>query len=270
MSHVRGEGIQVRIDRTDILHGVDIEASAGRFTAIIGPNGSGKTTLLRALTGELPCAGRAEINGLDVANTPAFVLAAQRAVLPQASDLAFPFTVFEVVRLGLASGLRLRGDETRRVSEALARVDLAGFGGRYYQALSGGEKQRVQLARVLVQVWEPVVEGTARFLFLDEPISSLDIRHQLQIMEIGRDFAARGGGVVAVLHDLNLAAAFADHVVLLENGRVAGRGTPADVLTSERLERVYGCPMIVGPPPSDMEFMILPRLPAPPSPDGGP
>ena len=100
---------------------------------------------------------------------------------------------------------------------ALARVDLAGFEGRMYQELSGGEQQRVQLARVLCQVWTPVAEGRARYLFLDEPVSSLDIGHQLSVMRLARDFAARGGGVVAVMHDLNLTSMFADQVVMMQS-----------------------------------------------------
>ena len=108
----------------------------------------------------------------------------------------------------------------------MARVDLAGFGARFYQELSGGEQQRVQLARVLCQVWTPVLEGRPRYLFLDEPVSSLDIKHQLVIMDIARDFARRGGGVVAILHDLNLTAMYADRVLVMKRGRVAASGSP--------------------------------------------
>src|SRR5690606_8947929 len=115
--------------------------------------------------------------------------------------------------------------------QALARVDLAGFAGRLYQELSGGEQQRVQLARVLCQVWTPVLEGQPRYLFLDEPVSSLDIRHQLIIMNIARDFARRGGAVVAILHDLNLTAMFSDRIFVMHRGRLAAGGTPQDVLT---------------------------------------
>ena len=136
--------------------------------------------------------------------------AALRAVLPQQTALSFPFTVREIVRLGMLDGRSgvLAGEAERLPDRALARVDLDGFAGRFYQELSGGEQQRVQLARVLCQVWAPVLEGAPRYLFLDEPVSSLDIKHQLIIMDIARDFARRGGGVVAILHDLNLTAMY--------------------------------------------------------------
>ncbi|MEM7291606.1 MAG: iron ABC transporter, partial [Pseudomonadota bacterium] len=134
------------------------------------------------------------------------------------------------------------------------------FGGRYYQELSGGEQQRVQFARVLAQIGAPQVEGQPRYLFLDEPISSLDIKHQIQIMNIGKEFALGGGGVVAVLHDLNLTAYFADHVVLINGGRVHAHGTSKSVMTADNLEAVYGCPMSVGQPPEDMQLYILPRI----------
>src|SRR5690606_21651506 len=126
----------------------------------------------------------------------------------------FPFTVREVVELGLLDGPGLLRHEDR-AAQALAAVDLTGFAGRFYQELSGGEQQRVQLARVLCQVWDPVGEDDPRFLLLDEPVSSLDISHQLTIMRLARRFADRGGGVVAIMHDLNLTAMFADHVTIL-------------------------------------------------------
>ncbi len=187
-------------------------------------------------------------------------LASLRGVLPQSANLSFPFTVHEVVRLGLTTGIQTGADSGSRVDQALAAVDLQGFGGRFYQELSGGEQQRVQLARVLTQVWEPVFEGKPRCLFLDEPISSLDIRHQLQIMQIARRYAEAGGGVIAILHDLNLTAHFADHVVLMSGGRVHASGHPHAVLTPSNLEAVYGCPMAVGTVPAGMDFFVLPLM----------
>src|SRR5690606_14331318 len=145
--------------------------------AIIGPNGSGKTTLLRAIAGDIAASGIVRINSLDITKLRPWQLATLRAVLPQPATLAFPFTVREVVALGITDGSRQ--DASRRPEEALARVDLAGFGGRMYQELSGGEQQRVQLARVLCQVWSPASEEGPRWLLLDEPITGLDIKHQL-------------------------------------------------------------------------------------------
>ena len=230
------------------------------MTAIVGPNGSGKTTLLKAISGDLAYSGGIAINGRDLSGLRPWQAAEMRAVLPQATTLAFPFTVREIVTLGLMNGRSgaQAGAEHEIVEEALARVDLDGFAGRYYQQLSGGEQQRVQLARVLCQVWLPVLDGAPRWLLLDEPVSSLDIRHQLVIMEIARDFAARGGGVVAVLHDLNLAAMHADVIYAIRDGRVAASGRPAQVLTEELMTEIFGCPLKVAWMTDVQRHVIMP------------
>jgi iron complex transport system ATP-binding protein len=256
---IEASDVSVSIGRTPILHGIDFTARAGAFTAIVGPNGSGKSTFLKALSGELPASGRISINGRDLRDMKPWQAAGLRAVLPQATTLAFPFTVREIVRLGIVGGRSgaLAGEAERLPERALARVDLDGFASRFYQELSGGEQQRVQLARVLCQVWAPVLEGEPRWLFLDEPVSSLDIKHQLVIMKIARDFASRGGGVVAILHDLNLTAMFADHVMVVSKGRVAAAGAPGGVLTDELIERVFDCRLRVGAvPPRDVPFVL--------------
>lgn len=257
---LEARNIHARLGKTDILHGIDMSASKDQFTVIIGPNGSGKTTLLRALTGEIRFDGDVHLNGFDIARAHPLQLASMRGVLPQSANLSFPFTVHEVVRLGMAAGIHGDVDVPARIEKALVAVDMSGFGGRLYQELSGGEQQRVQLARVLTQVWEPVFDGQPRFLFLDEPISSLDIKHQLQIMQIARRYADAGGGVIAILHDLNLTAHFADHVVLMSRGQVHASGDPRAVLTSPNLEAVYGCPMAVGSVPQGMDFFVLPLI----------
>jgi len=258
---LEARSVTVTLGRKPILNGIDLTARPGQLTAIVGPNGSGKTTLLRAMTGEVGYGGAIAIDGADLARIPAWKLAARRAVLPQAVRLSFPFTVLEVVRLGLMAGIDAGRDDLP--ARALSRVGLAGFEGRFYHELSGGEQQRAQLARVLVQVWEPEVDGEARWLFLDEPVSSLDIGHQLEVMQIAGDFAAGGGGVVAVMHDLNLTAMFADSVALIQDGRLAAQGAPAEVLTDTLLSRAYGCTLHVGAAPRDgtMPF-ILPQAAA--------
>src|SRR5690606_34756541 len=130
---------------------------------------------------------------------------------------------------------------------------------RFYQELSGGEQQRVQLARVLCQVWTPVYEGQPRYLLLDEPVSSLDIKHQLVIMGIAREFARGGGGVVAILHDLNLTAMVSDRVFVMHRGRLAAAGTPREVLRDELMEKVFDCRLVVGAVPAGNVPFVLPQ-----------
>lgn len=258
---IEARDISVAIGGRKIVSGVDFEVRPGELAAIVGPNGSGKTTFLKALSAEIPHAGRVTLNGRDMASMKPWEIASLRAVLPQATALSFPFTVHEVVRLGLTGGRSgaLAGEVERLPERALARVDLEGFAGRFYQELSGGEQQRVQLARVLCQVWAPVLEGQPRYLFLDEPVSSLDIKHQLIIMNIARDFAARGGGVVAILHDLNLTAMYADRIFVMHRGRLAAAGSPQDVLNDELISRVFECRLKVGVLPSAGTPFVLPQ-----------
>ena len=246
--------LTIRIGQSAILSAVDFQARAGAITAIVGPNGSGKTTLLRALTGEIAAEGEISLNGTRLAGTRPARLAAIRAVLPQATPLAFPFLVGEVVRLGLTAGLSAHDPNV--AAQALAAVGLTGFANRFYQQLSGGEQQRVQLARVMAQVWVPLGPDGPRWLFLDEPVASLDIGHQLMVMNIARGYADAGGGVVAVMHDLNLTAMFADSVALLSEGRILGTGKPADILTDTLLSRAYRCTLRVNTPPAQGTFIL--------------
>lgn len=250
--------ITYAISGKTILHGVDFTARAGQVTAIVGPNGSGKSTLLRILSGEEGAQGRVTLNGLSVGPAAARDLARVRGVLPQAANMAFPFTVIEVLRIGLQAGPYAHRPGI--AAEALAAVGLADYAGRYYHELSGGEQQRTQLARVLCQVWEPTLNGTPSWLLLDEPVASLDIGHQLIIMQLARRYADAGGGVVAVMHDLNLTALYADRVALIQDGQVAAEGAPEAVLTDAILSRAYGCSLRVNAPPAPGVPYILPHM----------
>ncbi|WP_281966483.1 heme ABC transporter ATP-binding protein [Roseovarius nanhaiticus] len=249
------ENIRVSYGQREVLGGVSLTAQPGEVTAIVGPNGSGKSTLLGAMSASLPYAGTVALNGRDIRAMKPWHLAAQRAVLPQTSQLAFPFTVIEVVRLGQQAGTA--GARLDVPLRALARVGLAHYANRRFQELSGGEAQRVMLARVLAQVWAPIANDIPRWLMLDEPVSSLDIAHQLQVMQIAHDFARAGGGVIAVMHDLNLTALYADKVAVLAGGERLAFGAPGDVLTDTVLSHAYGCALrVCAPPPEGIPYIL--------------
>ena len=258
---IEARDISVAIAGKTILHDINFVAHAGEVTAIVGPNGSGKTTFLKTLSGDLKTNGAVTINGWDLNKLKPWQAAGLRAVLPQSTSLSFPFTVREIVRLGIVGGRSGASSENLDALPdlALARVDLEGFAGRFYQELSGGEQQRVQLARVLCQVWSPVLDGQPRWLFLDEPVSSLDIKHQLVIMNIAREFASGGGGVVTIMHDLNLTSMFADSVTVINKGRVAASGSPAKVFTDEIIQSVFECQLQVGVLPAANIPFVLPQ-----------
>ncbi|WP_209011156.1 heme ABC transporter ATP-binding protein [Labrenzia sp. PHM005] len=236
--------VSVSLGRTQIVNDMSLTACAGELLAIIGPSGSGKTTLLKAITGERGYTGSLSLDGTEISSTTPEAQALVRGVLPQASHLSFPLTVSEVIGLGILDRSAGRADRAQRIKEALTKVGLPGFDGRTYQDLSGGEQQRVQLARVLCQVWDPVApDGTPRWLFLDEPVSSLDIKHQYQIMQLARDYAKSGGGVVAVMHDLNLTSAFADKVLVMKSGIKVRHGVLKEVFSSDILSPAFEMPL---------------------------
>ena len=242
------------------LNGVSMTAAPGAVTMIVGPNGSGKTTLQRALSGDIGYQGRARLDGIEIKEISRAGLARRRGVLAQHTDVAFPFTVGEIVRLGLTvnAAATTQAKAAAFVDAALRKVDLQGFAGRRYDALSGGERQRVQLARVLCQIEAPKGQEGARWLFLDEPVASLDIRHQLHIMTLARRFADEGGGVIAVMHDLNLAAMYGDHIVALKSGRIVADGAPTDIMQASIIRDCFDCPLRPGHVPADSPF-ILPQ-----------
>lgn len=227
--------IHVRAGGKALLDGAGVTVLPGEVTVLVGSNGAGKSTLLKVLAGEIrPHAGNVSINGLGLSELSPRRLATMRAVLPQSVQVAFPFSVAEVVGIG-ASGPA----NAEKVRQVLARVDMLAFHDRPYDRLSGGEMQRVQLARVLRQLGEGVAPG---YLLLDEPTASLDLAHQLMVVRLARELAGEGIGVLAILHDLNLAAMAADRMVALRGGRVVAEGPPAEIMTDAAIERIFGVP----------------------------
>ncbi len=229
--------VRVVLGGRAILDGVDLALEPGKVTVVVGPNGAGKSTLLKVLAGERqPSSGEVRLDGIPLEKLAPVALARRRAVLPQSVHVAFVFTVAEIVTLGLPAGLE-RLLASALVARALRAVDLDGFEARLYDQLSGGERQRVQFARVLAQLWAAPAPG---YLLLDEPTLSLDLAHQLLTLRIARDYASEGGGVLAVLHDINLSAMAADEIVALKDGRVVAAGAPGDVVTDELIATLYG------------------------------
>jgi iron complex transport system ATP-binding protein len=238
MSLVTASGITVRIGAKTLLDSVSLTVASGEVVALVGPNGAGKSTLMRVLAGELsPASGAVLLKGRTITAYPPRELALNRAVLSQSTHVMFPFTVAEVVRMG--AGDRGGRDIDAMADGALADVELTALSERIITTLSGGEQQRAHFARVLVQLACGEEAREPGLLLLDEPTASLDLRHQLDMLEIMTRCARRGVGVVAILHDLNLATLAADRIVVLEGGRVAAVGAPAETVTEDVLSRVF-------------------------------
>lgn len=226
-----------------VLSGVSLELAPGEVLGVLGANGAGKSSLLATLAGELPPgAGTATLDGQALSAWSARALARRRAVLPQSPSLAFDLPVRTVVEMGAYAFPEVSPAQLHAlVDRALALADVTRLGLRRYATLSGGEQQRVQFARVLVQVLAAREEGDARLLFLDEPTASLDPRHQADLLGAVAALArAQRVAVLAVLHDVNLAAAWCTSLLLLAGGGPVALGPPPEVLTPETLWQVYG------------------------------
>ncbi|HEX8907156.1 MAG TPA: ABC transporter ATP-binding protein, partial [Longimicrobiaceae bacterium] len=232
---------------------------AGSCTAVLGPNGSGKSTLLRLLLGTLsPETGTVELDGRAVGDWGREEIARAVGVVPQGEEAVFPMTVREMVAMGryphLGPWRRERDADRRAVEQAMRRCDVLAFAHRPISTLSGGERQRARVARALAQ--QPAA------LALDEPTAALDVSHEMAIFELLRDLGRAGTTVLLVTHNLNLAARYADRLVMLDRGRVAAAGAPDEVLTRETVERVYGWPVRIdrhpGPGPDEGAPQVVP------------
>ncbi|RCK27948.1 hypothetical protein TH8_00720 [Thalassospira profundimaris] len=254
-----------------LLRDISLEVTPGEVLAVLGPNGAGKSTLLRVLAGEYRATkGAIRQSGQDITETTALALAQSRAVMPQAASMTFPFAVRDVVALGRAP---FRKISTRQLDQKLVRhairlADIDHLADRAYPALSGGEKQRVHLARALVQVWgmdgpernmvpKTGDEDRDRFLLLDEPTSGLDVSHQHALLGVARREAHQNRvGVLMILHDFNQVTAYADRVVVLQNGEMVAKGAVDDVMRPDLLSAVFKSPIRAIPDPEGGSVLV--------------
>lgn len=238
--------------RTQIVDHIDLDIQYGEIHALVGPNGAGKTTLLRLLAGDLtPSKGTVQIDGTNLSALTSKELARRRAVMPQSSTLGFGFTVAQVVEMGCHPHHQYNTTPHQTVRDALQEVGIPHLAHRTFRTLSGGEQALATLARILAQ--------QAPILLLDEPTASLDLAHQEQVMHIAHTVANRGGAVLLVAHDLNLAAAHANRITLLHQGRNIATGQPWTVLTEPTLTATFGHQIAVTPNPHDNTPLITPR-----------
>jgi iron complex transport system ATP-binding protein len=239
---LRVENIYYGIGKKEILQNVSATFLQGTFSMILGPNGSGKSTLLKIFSGEIHrFAGNVFYDKENISALSKSGLAKLRAVMSQQSELNFPITVEEVIMMGRYPHFNItphKNDETI-CNEAMKLMNLAHFKERNYLTLSGGEKQRVQYARALAQIWETPTENPQRYLFLDEPLHSLDINYQKEFLDIAQTYAKNGATVVAVMHDINLAIQYGAHLFFIKNGKLIAQGAPRHIISQQLIKEVY-------------------------------
>ncbi len=238
---LKTESISWHVGKKQILKNVSLEFCAGEFNMILGPNGSGKSSFLKIFGGEMSgYDGNVFYENENLHSIKKDALARQRAVMSQQPELSFPLSVEEVVMMGRYPHFAFNpGKKDQSIcEEVMDRMDLHSFRNRNYLTLSGGEKQRVQFARVLSQVWEQPANG-ARYLFLDEPLTSLDINYQHEFLQLAKSFTSTDTVLVAVIHDINLAIQYGDKLFFLKEGELVARGKPLAVISERLIENVF-------------------------------
>ena len=246
------KNVGLRIGAKWLVRNVSFEIETGEFVVLIGANGAGKTTLLRLLAGEIkPTEGTILLDDKSIYNVPLKELAVQRSVMRQQADMNFDFTALEVIAMGRYPyiGKSTKAENDRIIEMVLQQTQTTALQDRIFTTLSGGEKARVTLARVLAQ--------KARYILMDEPTSAMDLQHQRLTMEIARDSIAQGQGVIAILHDLNLASMYADRIGMIHQGQLFAIGTPDEVLTEQNIETVFNVPVrVTKHPDHDVPLII--------------
>lgn len=243
---IEAKNITVQIGTKKLVRDVSMNITPGKFSVILGKNGAGKSTFLKTLTGDMKLTtGEILIEGRNLMAVAPEHLARKRAVMMQNATLAFSFTVLEVVLMGRTP--HSRGFETPRdqkiARECMKQAGVDHLMDRSFPTLSGGEKQRVQFARMLAQLWDRIEEKRPCCLMLDEPLSSLDLAYQHTIMHLVKCLSRKNVAVLMILHDLNLAAQYADEINIMKEGRTFALGTPNDVFKPEIIEMAFDCPV---------------------------
>lgn len=254
---LKAQNISVKIGKHELLQGINLEAKQGEITALIGPNGAGKSTLLKSISGDISHGGDFWLHNTCIQEYPKKELAQVKAVLLQKSQLQFDFKVQEVTMMGRYphfKHLPSKNDHTI-VEKYQDYLSLNKHAEQVHLSLSGGEQQRNHFARVLAQLDSNNL--LPKLLLLDEPLNNLDVKYQYQFMEMLQEFVAKGNAVIVVMHDLNLTAEFAHHIVLLKEGKVAASGAPEKVYTKKTLEECYEIPVHVQQHPFKNHPMVL-------------
>lgn len=239
--------IGYKIGAHQIINNISIGFEPGKFHVVVGPNGSGKSTFLKIFSGEIkPQQGLVQYDDTMLFQMDKVLLAQRRAVMSQSPELHFPLSIPEVVMMGRYPHFSYKPSKKDQAicEAAMEKMEVAHFRNRNYLTLSGGEKQRVQFARVLAQIWEAPASGS-RYLFLDEPISSLDIHYQHQFLQIAKQLTSEKIVLIAVLHDLNLAIQYADNILFMKEGRIKANGKPADIVTAGLIQYVFNIPVAI-------------------------
>ncbi|OZG75379.1 heme ABC transporter ATP-binding protein [Hahella sp. CCB-MM4] len=237
--------ISVLRSRQRLLHHVDFSVNPGEIVMLLGPNGAGKTTLLRSLSGQIvPDQGEILVNGQPIQLIPLSQLSLRRAVVSQSVHMSFPFSTLEVVLMGIQLQNQSRKstmsmkDQRILATKALIDMQVEHLSDRMFLELSGGEQQRVHIARALVQLWTGCQEES-QFLFLDEPTSALDLKYQVYVLRYLRELASAGIGICCVIHDLQLAALYSDRLVIMKHGSIAAEGPSEQLINASLLKDIY-------------------------------
>lgn len=228
---------RLTVDGTDLLREIYFELAPGEVVVVVGANGAGKSSLLRVLSAENALSGGlVTLDGKSLGEVARGERARRLAVLPQHSTLDFPFTVCEVIEMGRIPHATGSATNKQMVAQVMDRLKLTSLGERIYTTLSGGEKQRVQIARILCQLWDCL---DASYLLFDEPTAPLDLAHQLAFLDVATELARRGAGVLLVMHDINLAVRCAGSMVIMKAGRIIAAGKPGEVVTPENIREAF-------------------------------